>query len=357
MMEKTRSARRRPDDAPCQNCGDPTPGQYCPSCGQRKVEVRVSLGTVFGDVLQDEFVLNAALPRTVVALLFRPGLLTAEYIRGRIARYIPPLRLYLVASVVFFLIISLIGLRALDRATFGATTTRMTVDSARAALTNRLAQLEQADTASMPASARAIVRHSIFVTDSTLQTLAGSASTDTVTLDRSLEGVSAGGALPPGTLQQWARDLSYRSSIPWIERGLDRKIQQIGHLPPRDALRAVAADMLTYAPHMVFVLLPVFALLLKLLYIRRDRYYMEHFVFALHAHAFFFVMFLIMLLLPSPAGIIVLWMMLYVWLAMKRVYGQGWFRTTVKWWVLGWSYMFVFTFGLLGLTFAALLFT
>lgn len=355
-MEKPRSARRRPDDAPCQNCGDPTPGQYCPQCGQRKLEVRVSLGAVFGDVLQDEFVMNAALPRTVVALLFRPGLLTAEYIGGRIARYIPPLRLYLVTSVVFFLVISFVGLRALDRVTLGSTGTRITADSARVVLTDRLTQLEQADTASMPASARAIVRHSIFVTDSTLQTLAGSAPTDTVALDGSLEGISVG-ALPPGTLQQWARDLSYRSSIPWVQRGLDRKVQQIGHLTPRDALRTVVSDMLAYAPHMVFVLLPVFALLLKLLYIRRDRYYMEHFVFALHAHAFFFVMFLFMLLLPLPAGIIVLWMMLYVWLAMKRVYGQGWFRTTVKWWVLGWSYMFVFTFGLIGLTFAALLFT
>lgn len=320
--------------------------------------MRASLGTVFGDVLQDEFVMSAALPRTVVALLFRPGLLTDEYIRGRIARYIPPLRLYLVASVVFFLVISFIGLRALDQATlFRVADVRVTADSARAMLTERLTQLAHADTVNMPVSARAIVRQVMVDTDSALQALADVASSDTVNVDRQLAGAMVGGALPPGTMQPWARNMTYRSAFPWIERALDRKVQQIGHLPPGEALRAVVADMLTYAPHMVFVLLPVFAMLLKLLYIRRDRYYTEHFVFALHAHAFFFVMFLSMLLLPLPAGIIVLWMMIYVWLAMKRVYGQGWFRTTVKWWVLGWSYMFVFTFGLIGLTVAALLFT
>ena len=78
--------------------------------------------------------------------------------------------------------------------------------------------------------------------------------------------------------------------------------------------------MLEYAPHMVFVLLPVFALLLKLLYIRRRRYYAEHFVFALHVHAFMFVMMTLIVVLPwdilnLP---ILLWIAVYIWLAMKR---------------------------------------
>jgi hypothetical protein len=51
----------------------------------------------------------------------------------------------------------------------------------------------------------------------------------------------------------------------------------------------------------------------------------------------------------------VLWMLAYVWVALKRVYGQGWFRTTVKWWVLGWTYFILITFGLLGLVFSTLL--
>src|SRR5690606_1410078 len=75
------SSRWRSPDEPCLNCGDPTYGRYCPSCGQRKLEVEVSVRTMLKDVLEDQLALSGALPRTLVSLLFRPGHLTNEYIR------------------------------------------------------------------------------------------------------------------------------------------------------------------------------------------------------------------------------------------------------------------------------------
>jgi len=87
------SSRWRSPDEPCLNCGDPTYGRYCPSCGQRKLEVEVSVRTMLKDVLEDQLALSGALPRTLVSLLFRPGHLTNEYIRGRIVSYIAPFRL------------------------------------------------------------------------------------------------------------------------------------------------------------------------------------------------------------------------------------------------------------------------
>src|SRR5690606_39592257 len=112
-------------------------------------------------------------------------------------------------------------------------------------------------------------------------------------------------------------------------------------------------------PHLVFVLLPVFAFLLKLLYVRRKRYYAEHFVFALHTHAFTFVAFTLMLLIPWDVvdRILLIWMVLYVWIAMRTVYRQGFLKTTVKWWVLGWTYMWVFLIGMVGLAVVTLLVT
>src|SRR5690606_30196862 len=106
-----RATRWRSPDEPCLNCGDSTPGRFCPTCGQRKAEVLVSVRTLLADVLEDQLVLNRALPRTLSALLFRPGLLTEEYVRGRIVRYIAPFRLYLVSSVLFFLLMSFFGLK------------------------------------------------------------------------------------------------------------------------------------------------------------------------------------------------------------------------------------------------------
>lgn len=350
-----KGSRWRSPNEPCSNCGDPTPGRFCPSCGQRKTLVQVSVGTIVGEVLKDELALNSSLPRTLVGIVFRPGYLTNEYIRGRVVRYIPPLRLYLISSVVFFLVLSLVSLRTLDRMTVrpqGAIVAEaVDRDSAIAALREQRMELLEEDT--LPAGAgRFVVRQMIAGHEAQLQALG-----DTVT-------PTALGRMPdpslgiPGTMQPWAEGLLENVERGVLRRPVERKLAQIGHLPLREATRAFIRDMLEYAPHTMFVLLPVFALILKLLYVRRSRFYAEHFVFALHLHAFFYLMFLLMMLLwqwSNIIGIILLWMVLYVWLAMKRVYQQGWFRTTLKWWTLGFTYMGLLMLGLIGLALSTFL--
>jgi len=74
---------RRTPDRPCLNCGDTTVGFFCRNCGQRKADVRVSLRRMLMEVMDDQLSLNSTLPRTIGALLFRPGHLTAEYVQGR----------------------------------------------------------------------------------------------------------------------------------------------------------------------------------------------------------------------------------------------------------------------------------
>jgi hypothetical protein len=360
MTEDRHATRWRSAADPCLNCGDPRQGRYCPTCGQRKVEVLVSVRTILGDVLEDQLVLNRALPRTIFGLFFKPGFLTQEYARGRIVRYIAPFRLYLVASVLFFLLVSFIGLRALDRATTPErAVSGADADSVRAALVVRRDALAGVDTASLPAAARLIVRQSLGDIDRALARMDDSAATaDPAALARIGEGADYAVTMTPGTLQPWAQQLQVRSANPWVDRTLNRKVAQLGHLPPRDAIRTVVSSMLDYAPHTVFVLLPLFALLLKLLYIRRGRYYAEHFVFALHVHAFFFIVFILIFLLPWTRLdlLMVAWLVGYTWLAMKRVYGQGWIRTTLKWWLLGTSYALLLALGLVTLTATTLLF-
>jgi hypothetical protein len=360
MSDESHATRRRPPEAPCLNCGNTTPGAYCPACGQRKTWVRVSVRTMIADVLEDQLVLNRALPRTVGALLFRPGFLTEEYVRGRIVRYIAPFRLYLVASVIFFLILSFIGLAALEGVRIGPADLSGDADSTRTLLQQRYRELVATDTTNLPEVGRATVRRA---TERTRRALAEVNDTATILdpdqlarLNALLQGDTA---LTGGGRQQWARNIQVRSRWGWLNEAMQRKTDQIAHLPPRDAVRALIQDLLEYAPHMVFVLLPVFALLLKLLYIRRHHFYAEHFVFALHVHAFVFLMMTLMFVLPWDAVNlpIVLWIVVYVWLAMKRVYGQGWLRTTAKWWTLGWLYFFALLFGLAGLAVATLLLT
>jgi hypothetical protein len=86
-----------------------------------------------------------------------------------------------------------------------------------------------------------------------------------------------------------------------------------------------------YLPNMIFAMLPVFALILYVLYFRSGRFYAEHLIFAFHFHAFVFVAMALMTLAPQAVSqIFSLWIFVYLFLAMRRVYGESRLRTAVK---------------------------
>ena len=89
---------------PCLNCGELLSGQYCAACGQRARSGLISLWELVRDAFGDLFEIDSRLWQTLVPLLVRPGKLTADYLRGRRARFMPPFRTYLVLSLVFFFI-------------------------------------------------------------------------------------------------------------------------------------------------------------------------------------------------------------------------------------------------------------
>ena len=112
-------------------------------------------------------------------------------------------------------------------------------------------------------------------------------------------------------------------------------------------------------PTVLFLILPVFALLLKLLYVRRGWYYSEHLVFGLHTHAFAFAVFTVIAALASLGGafkasgapgvvavVLLVSIPLYFLIAQKRVYRQGWGRTVLKAVALGTVYQFAIYVGL-----------
>ena len=91
----------------------------------------------------------------------------------------------------------------------------------------------------------------------------------------------------------------------------------------------------------MFILLPLYALLLKLIYWRRHKYYVEHLVFALHLHAFAFLVFSVSALLPEEAPwsdptstMLFGWFLVYYFLALRRYYGQSRRKTGLKYMIL-----------------------
>lgn len=284
---------------PCPNCGDPAQGNFCPTCGQRRGDRRVTLRRLIADAVEDQLSVNGTLPRTLGTLLFKPGRLTIDFIEGRVARYVPPFRLYLVASFIFFLVIS-----------FGGTGEATLVSTSGA----------PGDTTAMTAADTARVLAAI----------------DSVTADDGDLGF-----LPAG-LREHARLRLHR--IVLMEQG------QLNEILKR--------EMIERSPLAIFLLLPIYAAILALLYIRSRRYYVEHFVFALHVHAFVFLLFALDPLLDSWAvlsRLLVLWVVVYGFLALRRVYRQSIPKTLLKYTLLAALYLPLLVATLFGMLFYVLM--
>lgn len=305
---------RRTPDRPCLNCGDATVGFFCPNCGQRKVDVRVSLRRMMMEVMDDQLSLNSTLPRTLAALLLRPGHLTREYVQGRIMHYIPPFRLYLVSSLVFFILLPLVpGMENLNIS-----------EQAEA----------QADSARIAAEV-----------DSVLLVRARAAGQDTTPFVKAVEEREKGGAnfrmtIGPDTSRVIA-------PLRPIARHMKETEQRLNAMSRREAIRTLRDAFLDNAPMGIFIMMPLFAFILKLLYLRRKRFYVEHFVFALHVHSLGFILLTAILLFREDwlGAVLSVWFMIALYVAMKRVYGQGYLKTLLKYFLLGQAYLFVLIAG------------
>jgi len=101
-------------EAACPECGGPIPERFCTRCGEKRVEARdYSLGHFLAEALNVIANLESPLPRSFSALLFRPGLLTSEYLAGRRKRYLKPLQLFVLCNVIFFFAQPLTGFNTL----------------------------------------------------------------------------------------------------------------------------------------------------------------------------------------------------------------------------------------------------
>lgn len=110
-------------------------------------------------------------------------------------------------------------------------------------------------------------------------------------------------------------------------------------------------QMLSYASVSLFVLLPIFTLSLKLFYVRRKFTYVEHLIFVFHTQTVFFLLLIIFVLLDFftnnvPQWIFILLFLLYLFLAMKKFYGQGYIKTFIKYIMVNSVYMFLAIIGI-----------
>jgi hypothetical protein len=99
-------------DSPfCHNCGVRLSGRFCAACGQKAVPLSVTVHDFFHEFTHEMLHVDGRIVQSISRLLLSPGFLTREYIQGRRARWISPIRLYLVFSVLFFGVSALTGFR------------------------------------------------------------------------------------------------------------------------------------------------------------------------------------------------------------------------------------------------------
>lgn len=384
----------------CENCGAELVGAYCANCGQHAIDYRRSLLRVLIDAADSFFNWDTKFLKSLGVLLIRPWRLTNDFNSGRRVRYVHPLRLYLLASIAFFLIVKLINLHAndgiisaSDRAEVDAALTKLTAPESplngeqRAKVEALRARWSEPEPEKPPPERRALdkiaQRMPHFAERQTLR------PKDMTKIDALLAAVPAppspdaptpgtvaspeAGAPPPADAApspSTGPKFHFMSSDgapetpfeKWMEGRMKDKLGENG-----TKAQLFLETLRSNIPTMMLCCIPLFAFVLKVLYFRQRRFYVEHLVYALHIHTFVYVAVVVITLIslglvrvlptfqPIVATLLSFVVAGQVFVSIRRVYRQGWFMSIFKFVLGGTVYLTVLVTALAVTAFVTLL--
>ena len=299
---------------PCGNCAAPVLGKYCGECGQAVDTHRRSVLHLLHDLLTDIASFDSRVLRTIRALFLQPGELSAAFREGRTQRYVPPIRLYLFVSLIFFLFLSLSHI-AIVQLEVGPP------------ISHQADPGEPADPDESQASIGNLDWKLHFFTRE----------------------MTARPQLPEGVRQaiEHGKASLAKAANPRDGRRLVGMLETLSSEPA-----AINKPLTDWIPRILFILLPGFAAVLALFYWRqrKDFLFVDHLVFSLNIHSFMFATFLVAIALAQflDRGLMFLatlgaiW--LYLILAMRRFYRQSWGWTIAKFFLVSAVYGVAFLF-------------
>jgi hypothetical protein len=317
----------------CLNCGATVIGRFCHVCGQENIIPKEGFGKLVIHFFYDITHFDSKFFDTARYLFFKPGFLSKEWLRGRRASYLNPVRMYVFTSAIFFLIFFMVvdpkNIVHIDKNAPVNNKTRLEMieelqkeyKKSKSDTTILFKKLERLKDTTKPVS---------------LTTLDSLEKKDTLTKSPKTfaEYDSLQRTLPPGKRDGWfsqmiAKKFEYNKEL---------------HDNPSSMLRQWVELFLHKLPYLLFVSLPLFALILKLLYIRRGKefYYADHAIFSIHHYIFSFILLLILFLFVTIYNrtdweafkameviLFILWPV-HLYIAMLNFYRQGWFKTFIK---------------------------
>ena len=328
----------------CLNCGTETPGRYCPACGQENIEPKQSAWHLVNHFFSDITHFDGKFFVTVKDLFAKPGFLSREYMQGRRVSYLDPIRMYIFTSAFFFLIFfSLFNVKNLHIGDEAKT------NFLKGSSLNEL--LKQAKTAEDSQRIRkafqpALMRMNVDSSGDTLGPFVKS-NNDSTANPRNTRFNFAKRDYP--TIEAYD---SAQKTLPadqrdgWLKRKLSTKEIELNLRYQKEKgglFRELFNNFMHNFPKVLFISLPLFALLLKLLYIRRKQfYYVDHGIFSVHLYIFSFLLLLVLFganSLKTHTGwhwldwlilSIVIYPFFYYYKAMRRFYGQSRTKTILK---------------------------
>jgi hypothetical protein len=323
---------------------------------------------VLVDVLNEFLNWDSKFFATIALLIVKPWRLTNEFVAGHRVRYVHPLRLYLLASILFFFAVN-----------FGAKGIRFDPtkfpDEKRAEVAAAIAdkrgeiEAELSKENLTPEQRQKVQKALDYLTKPT------SSATTTPTPEESPSPTPATSASPTAESGQQTYgpvgDRPFvvfddaKSTTPferWIEGRAKEKMGEHG-----TKMGLFISTLFSNLPYMMLCCIPLFALVLKVLYIRRRLFYIDHLIYALHIHTFFYAGIMLIVLVTIglnrfAPGAIAGWLIALLWIAfvtqiflsIRYVYRQGWFFSIFKFFFGGFVYLMVLLFAL-AITFFATL--
>jgi hypothetical protein len=325
------------DKSKCANCGVALSGPYCSNCGQKASDLHRPFWWIMGEFLDSVFSYDSRTFRTLWLLFADPGEFTRRYNSGQRASMLPPFRTFIIATVIFFLLLSATGV-----ALFRFEPTSQPVS--------------ELDTVAVEALKReapgVVIEGGGKVTGMRFEMFAppppggfrSSLSPEQMKQFRAVkveidkESANAGADPNEQAWLDWIQALGAKAST-----GFQRIVE--------DPLR-FNGPLNVWLPRIMLLLVPILALLLALMHWRPKSYYIEHLIFSLHLHTVLFVTLSIVVFAVwlfdgnSLAWAALPIMGVYALMAMIRVYGRGPIWTTVKFLVLSLVYGIVLTISL-----------
>tara|TARA_R110001583_G_scaffold113897_4_gene264378 strand:- start:614 stop:1687 length:1074 start_codon:yes stop_codon:yes gene_type:complete len=322
----------------CKNCEQQfdTDFNFCPYCGQKSKD-DLTLGVLFYNTISNYFSFDARFFKSFFPLLFKPGYLAKKFVEGKRLLYLHPAQLYLFISVVFFFILSVTVVR--KQVQDFDTTIKKTMDKSLISEENQAKAKKIIDSVETDSIFRVLEKSNIpgfdkakaKELDSIIKT-SSKQSSEGINFDFNEEKVDSLIAIGASDKQLYkAMGMDDDAGM------LKRKFygQMLKFYRQRNGGQILQAIYDTI-PISLFVLLPIFALILKLLFFKRGTY-AYHLVFSFYFFSFLFTVFSIVLLINQVIDIpswidwlIILSTFFYLLIAIKRFYNHGWFLSFFK---------------------------